>query len=100
MPLPAASMSCVPLARLVGSFGLMVMSLPFVTTATSPVTCKCSTCALLRPGAGAGQQHLQGDRTVKTQVPRPVDDAHLAHVSPRLAHVASRRASSLPPGPD
>ena len=43
---------------------------------------------LLRPGAGAGQQHLQGDRAVKAQVPRPIDDAHAASAKQRLHPVA------------
>ena len=33
---------------------------------------------LVRPGEGPGQEHLEGDRAVEPQVPRPVDDAHAA----------------------
>ena len=43
---------------------------------------------LYRPGAGVGQQHLQGDRAVEAQVPRPVDDAHAAAAEQRLHPVA------------
>ena len=33
---------------------------------------------LLRTGIGAGQEHLEGDVTVKAPIPRPVHHAHAA----------------------
>ena len=43
---------------------------------------------LVRPGEGAGQEHLEGDGAVEPQVPRPVDDAHPAAAEHRLHLVA------------
>jgi hypothetical protein len=46
---------------------------------------------------GTGQQHFQGDASMKAQVPRPVDDAHAAVAELRL-HVVALSITNIAAG--